>query len=128
MNRQNLYKEFIKLAPFEDATDDYRKSLSKALKQVKTVALALDVNERPKNWDSVIPLVGNVIEKLKNIALNSYKGFPSTAYKQLSNLLGGQIQDKLLWKTIPVDSNFYRMRTFVDRRNGIGTRKCFIFQ
>lgn len=50
MNRQELYKEFIKLAPFENATDDYRKSLSSALNKVSCVFSQLEDNEQPEIW------------------------------------------------------------------------------
>lgn len=44
MTRQELYNEFIKLAPFENATDDYRDSLSLALHNVSDVFTQLEDN------------------------------------------------------------------------------------
>lgn len=52
----------------------------------------LDSNQFDPNQsrNGVLKDVDNTIEKLKEIAKNSFKGFPSTAYIQLSNLLKTQ--------------------------------------
>lgn len=77
MHRQELYKEFIKLAPFENATDDYRKSLCSALNKVSDVFTQLEDNEQPEIWADVLAKMKMVVEKLNLIALNGYKGLPS---------------------------------------------------
>ena len=125
MTRQDLYKEFIKLAPFENATDDYRDSLSLALHNVSDVFTQLEDNEQPEIWADVLAKMKKVIKKLKLIALNSYKGLPSTAYTQLNYMMDKQIHDDLIWCNIPAQHNFYRMRTFPDRRNGIKFKEMF---
>lgn len=125
MTRLDLYNEFIKLAPFENATDDYRKSLSLALNKVFDVFSQLGDNDQPESWTDVLAKMKKIIEKLKLIALNSYKGLPSTAYNQLNYMMDKQIQDDLIWCDIPAKQNFYRMRTFSDRRNGIEFKEMF---
>lgn len=125
MNRQELYNKFIKLAPFENATDDYRKSLSSALNKVSGVFSQLEDNDQPEHWTDILAKMKKVIEKLKLIALNSYKGLPSTAYTQLNYMMEKQIQDDLIWCNIPASQNFYRMRTIADRRNGIDYKEMF---
>ena len=125
MTRQELYNEFIKLAPFENATDDYRDSLSLALHNVSDVFTQLEDNEQPEIWADVLAKMKKVIKKLKLIALNSYKGLPSTAYTQLNYMMDKQIHDDLIWCNIPAQQNFYRMRTFPDRRNGIKFKEMF---
>ena len=125
MTRQELYNEFIKLAPFENATDDYRDSLSLALHNVSDVFTQLEDNEQPEIWADVLAKMKKVIKKLKLIALNSYKGLPSTAYTQLNYMMDKQIHDDLIWCNIPAQQNFYGMRTFPDRRNGIKFKEMF---
>lgn len=125
MTRQELYNEFIKLAPFENATDNYRDSLSLALQNVSDVFTQLEDNEQPEIWTDVLAKMKMVVEKLNLIALNSYKGLPSTAYTHLNYMMDEQIHEDLIWCNIPVNQNFYRMRTFSDRRNGIEFKEMF---
>ena len=125
MNKYELYVEVMKLAPYEEATEDYRGSLSVALKKFTDAVRSLDEEDRPANWDAKLKKMEDVVKKLKLIALNSYKGLPSTAYSQLSYMMGKQIPDDLAWKSVVERENFYRMRTFTDRRNGIEFKEMF---
>lgn len=53
MNIHELYGEIIKLTPYEGGDDDFRKTLSSALKKYSELVDSLDEAERPDNWDAL---------------------------------------------------------------------------
>lgn len=125
MNQKELYQECIKLTPYlKQKTDDYRNNLRQALDTYKSLLLKLDDNQRPDRWNEIFSHVNKVTDKIKDIALNSYKGLPSTAGATLSNMMR-DYGDKLIWKDIPVDTYFYRMRIIEDRRTNITYDEMF---
>lgn len=127
MNIHELYGEIIKLTPYEGGDDDFRRTLSSALKKYSDLMDCLDEADRPDNWDALKRKKAVVIAKINDIALNSYKGLPSTAYAQLSYMFGKQINQDLIWHNVGVNDNtsFYRMRNIADRRNGIEYKEMF---
>lgn len=79
--------------------DDYRETLSKALKKYFELMDDLDDVDRPANWDAFKQKKGMIIDKINNIALSSCKGLPSTAYALLSYMFGKQINEDLIYYT-----------------------------
>lgn len=125
MNKEELYQECIKLTPYlEQKSDDYRYNLSHALKTYQSFLQKLDNNQQPNGWNELFSHVNKIINKIKDIALNSYKGLPSTAGSMLSNMMKSY-GDKLIWENIPVDTYFYRMRRIEDRRTNITYDEMF---
>lgn len=124
MTQNELYKDILKLAPYHSAEDDFRENLSEALKSYTELLPKLDKAEQPNEWSSNVKQVSKRIEKIKEIARNSYKGLPSTAYTQLGNLLK-DYKDQLLWVNIPKNSTFYRMRLIEGRRTNIEYKEMF---
>lgn len=53
MNIHELYGEIIKLTPYEGGDDDFRKTLSSALKKYSDLVDCLDEADRPDNWDAL---------------------------------------------------------------------------
>lgn len=125
MNIQELYEDIVKLAPYKgDQPDNYRKNLSQALREYQRLLSQLNTNDQPVGWDAILISVKKTIDKINGIALNSYKGIPSTAGKQLGNLLK-DLQDNILYKEIVADTSFYRMRTIEDLRTNILYKEMF---
>lgn len=125
MNKEELYQECIKLTPdIEQVGDDYRNNLKQTLNKYQSLLLKLDNNQQPDNWDEFFPHVDKVIKKIKEVALSSYKGLPSTAGTKLSNMMKSY-GDKLIWKDIPVNTSFYRMRKIEERRTNITYDEMF---
>lgn len=106
MDKYEQYKQIIKLPPYEGGDDDYRETLSKALKKYFELMDDLDDVDRPANWDALKQKKGMIIDKINNIALNSYKGLPSTAYALLSYMFGKQINEDLICYTCIFHTHF----------------------
>lgn len=103
MDKYEQYKQSIKLPPHEGGDDDYRETLSNALKKYFEL---MDDMDRPANWDALKQKKGMNIDKINNIALNSYKGLTSTAYAQLSYMFGKQINEDLICYTCIFHTHF----------------------
>lgn len=125
MNKQELYLEVMKLAPYEEATSDYCKTLSDALQKFSEKVRELSEGDRLADWDAKLDEMDKAIAKLNLIAASCYQGIPSTAYRHLSYMMGRQIMSDLVWTHIETEENFFRMRTFADRRNGIEYKEMF---
>lgn len=117
MNKSDLYHALIEPIPY-NAINDYRANLRLALKRYLSLVKQLDDGNQPKDFSSILSIIHKSIKKINQIALNSYKGLPSTAGKQLSNLMK-DYGNCLLYKEITTGTRFYRMRTIADRRNNI---------
>lgn len=125
MNKVELYREILHLTPYNGGNkEDYRKTLKEAVNKYKHLVDELNENDRPAGWDNLKNTVSKIISKINDIALNSYKGLPSTAGTQLSNLIK-ENQKSILYRTLGVNSVFYRMRTFEDRRTNISHTEMF---
>lgn len=125
MNKEELCQKCIKLTPdLEQVGDNYRNNLKLTLNKYKLFLQELDDDQRPDNWDDFSAHVVKVIDKIKDVALNSYKGLPSTAGTKLSNMMK-DYGDKLIRKEIPADTSFYRMRKIEDRRTNITYDEMF---
>ena len=88
----------------------------------------MDVNDVgvPKNdWKVVVDKTNKRIEKIEDIAKNSYKGLPSTDYSHLRNLLDNEYRVILRWSMIPENVTFYRMRMIDERRTNISYKEMF---
>ena len=59
----------------------------------------------PTNWDDSKQKKGMIID-INNIALNIYKGLPSTAYAQLSHMFGKHINEDLICYTCIFHTHF----------------------
>lgn len=125
MNIQELYESIVKLTPYKaDQPDNYRKNLREALSEYQKLISQLDDDRKPAGWDDIVLSIKKTIAKINVIALNSYKGIPSTAGIQLGNLLK-ELQDNILYKKMAADTSFYRMRTIEDRRTNILHKEMF---
>lgn len=125
MNKVELYREILHLTPYKGGDNkDYRKTLKEALYKYKHLVDGLDEDDKPASWDNLKNTVTKIISKINEIALNSYKGLPSKAGSKLSNMLRVN-QNSVLYKTLPINSAFYRMRTFEDRRTNISHTEMF---
>lgn len=125
MNTQELYESIVKLTPYKvDQPDNYRKNLSQALRRYQKLISQLDDGNKPIGWDDIVLSIKKTIVKINGIALNCYKGIPSTAGIQLGNLLK-ELQDNILYKEIAADTSFYRMRTIEGRRTNILHKEMF---
>ena len=79
MNIEELYKKIILLTPYNlGSKEDYRVKLRQALQEYSNIVKQLNVEDRPDGWDYIIKSIDKITSKLKDIALNSYKGLPST--------------------------------------------------
>ena len=109
MNKEELYREILHLTPYNGGNkEDYRKTLKEALNKYKHLVDGLDEDDKPASWDNLKNTVTKIISKINEIALNSYKGLPSKAGSKLSNMLRVN-QNSILYKTLPINSAFYRM-------------------
>lgn len=124
MTKNELYKEVLNLTPYHSEKTDFRVILKEVLRNYTTLLSVLDKAECPKEWDIVVEQTSKCIDKLNDIATNSYKGLPSTAYAQLRNLLG-DYKNQLMWVNIPVNTTFYRMRLIDGRRTNIKYKEMF---
>ena len=126
MNKIELYQEILKIAPYRSNQSDYRAVLSEVLAKYRALLGELDSNQFDPNQsrNGVLKDVDNTIEKLKEIAKNSFKGFPSTAYIQLSNLLKTH-RANLIWNEIQSETPFYRMRHVEGPRINLGYKQMF---
>ena len=125
MNKEELYREILHLTPYNGGNkEDYRKTLKEALNKYKHLVDELNEDDRPAGWDNLKNTVTKIISKINEIGLNSYKGLPSKAGTQLSNMLR-ENQNSILYKTLPINSALYRMRTFEDRRTNISHKEMF---
>lgn len=124
MTQKELYREILNLAPFHSEKTDFRKILKEVLRNYMVLLSKLDKAECPQDWNSVVNQTSKRIAKLNEIATNSYKGLPSTAYTQLRNLLG-DYKNQLMWVNIPVNTTFYRMRLIDGRRTNIKYKEMF---
>ena len=126
MNREDLYREISKLAPYMRGGDDYRDVLLETLKQYIDAVGKLNKAERPEgDWDERKQTIRKICEKIKDIGRNSYKGLPSTAFIQLCNLLDKSLKDSVQWCYIPEDADLWRMRQIDNRRIGIMYSEMF---
>lgn len=125
MDSHELYLEMEKLAPYEEATADYRASLSKALKEMKDQVSNLDEDERPDDWATIVGNMHSVMEKIKEIAKDAYKGLPSCAYNKLAFMMEKRVNNELKYSDVAINETFYRMRKIPDRRNGIEYTEMF---
>lgn len=124
----DLYGELLKLAPFQSDENGFREILKQALGKYTKLLCDVDVNDVgvPKNdWKVVVDKTNKRIEKIEDIAKNSYKGLPSTAYSQLRNLLDNEYRGILRWSMIPENVTFYRMRMIDERRTNISYKEMF---
>lgn len=79
MNIEELYKKIILLTPYNlGSKEDYRVKLRQALQEYSNIVKQLNVEDRLDGWDNIIKSIGKITTKLNVIALNSYKGLPST--------------------------------------------------
>lgn len=125
MNKEELYREILHLTPYNGGNkEDYRKTLKEALNKYKHLVDELNEDDRPAGWDNLKNTVTKIISKINEIALNSYKGLPSKAGSQLSNLIK-ENQKSIPDRTLGENSVFYRMRTFEDRRTNISHTEMF---
>lgn len=125
MNIEELYKKIILLTPYNlGSKEDYRVKLRQALQEYSNIVKQLNVEDRPDGWDNIIKSIDKITSKLKDIALNSYKGLPSTAGSQLGYLLK-EYNSHILYKNFDINTVFYRMRTFEERRTNISYKEMF---
>lgn len=111
MNIDKFYKDVCELLPYrKDKNLGFRKRLNKALQNY------IQIVSDNKLDDNVQKSISEICEKLNTIVSNSLKGWQSTAYIQLQNLIYGKkgLASKInlanMIITIEVDSDFYRVR------------------
>lgn len=127
MNKTELLKKIVSLAPYDsDKNDDFRTILKEALQKYKDYLSKVDIVNDIDTWKSCIEKSKKHIKQINKIVTNSCMGLPSTAYAQLTNLLKSYETDKTLnWSSINNDEKFYRMRLIEDRRTNIKFNEMF---
>lgn len=124
MTIQEFYNELKSLAPSNKSDLEYRDTLRKILKTYVNDLSSIDENERIQNWVEHINKVNNIIQRLNDIAMTSFKGLPSSAYTKFKKLIK-QYQENLIFHTVSRNSHFYRMRVFEKQRTDISYTEMF---
>lgn len=124
MSVQEFYNELKNLAPYNNQNLEYRDTLSKILKTYVENLSSIDEDEKIHNWEKHIRNVDNIVKRLKDIAMASYKGQPSSAYNKFKYLIK-DFSNNLIFTILNKDTHFYRMRVFEKQRTNITYEDMF---